>query len=94
MRHWYLVSYDVRDEKRLRCVARKLEGHGTRVQYSVFRCLLTPRSMERMRWELSKILMPEDDLLIVELCASCISKVRSRKGVGEWPEQQPRVLIV
>jgi len=50
--------------------------------------------MERMRWELSKILMPEDDLLIVELCASCISKVRSRKGVGEWPEQQPRVLIV
>jgi CRISPR-associated protein Cas2 len=94
MRNWYLVSYDVREERRLRLVARKLEGYGVRLQYSVFRCFLTPRSMERMRWELSKILLPEDDLLILELCASCISKVRSRKGVGEWPEQQPHVLIV
>jgi CRISPR-associated protein Cas2 len=32
----YLVSYDISDPKRLRKVARSLEGFGVRLQYSVF----------------------------------------------------------
>ena len=40
---WWLVSYDVRDSNRLRKVAKKLEGYGERLQYSVFRCRLEAR---------------------------------------------------
>lgn len=36
-RFWHLIRYDVRNAKRLRQVAKKLEGYGTRIQYSVFR---------------------------------------------------------
>ncbi len=36
----YLVSYDICDPKRLRRVARALEGFGVRLQYSVFECPL------------------------------------------------------
>ncbi len=36
----YLVSYDICDPKRLRRVAKILEGFGTRLQYSVFECPL------------------------------------------------------
>ena len=36
----YLVSYDISDPKRLRKVARSLEGFGVRLQYSVFECPL------------------------------------------------------
>ena len=36
----YLVSYDICDPKRLRRVARSLEGFGVRLQYSVFECPL------------------------------------------------------
>ena len=31
MKHWHLISYDVRDPKRLRKVAKMLEGYGTRI---------------------------------------------------------------
>ena len=44
---WWLVCYDVRDAKRLRKTAKHMEGYGERMQYSVFRCWLTPREMER-----------------------------------------------
>lgn len=36
----YLVSYDICQPKRLRQVARVLEGFGVRLQYSVFECPL------------------------------------------------------
>ena len=35
---WWLVSYDVRDPKRLRKAARLVSGHGPRLQLSVYRC--------------------------------------------------------
>jgi hypothetical protein len=37
-RHWYLVSYDIRDPKRWREAYRELQGRGERIQYSFFRC--------------------------------------------------------
>lgn len=43
MRAWYLVSYDICDDKRLRQVFKTLRGFGDHVQYSVFRCDLSPR---------------------------------------------------
>lgn len=55
-RIWHLIAYDVRDAKRLRKVAQKLEGYGDRIQYSIFRCRLDKLSLERLRWELSEIL--------------------------------------
>ena len=56
MRHWHLISYDVRDPKRLRRVAKLLEGYGTRLQYSVFRCRLDELTLEKLHWELNKIM--------------------------------------
>jgi CRISPR-associated protein Cas2 len=94
MKNWYLIAYDIRDEKRLRRVARNLEGYGTRVQYSVFRCRLTERSLERLRWELSQILDTCDDLMIVALCDHCVRKIRTRKASEAWPTRpEPTVII-
>jgi CRISPR-associated protein Cas2 len=75
MKHWHLISYDIRDAKRLRKVAKKMESYGTRIQLSVFRCRLDRESMEKLRWELSEIIKPEDDLLVIPLCESCSCKV-------------------
>jgi CRISPR-associated protein Cas2 len=85
-RQWYLVSYDVRDDKRLRLVAKQLKGYGSRIQLSVFRCRLKAKGIERLKWELTKIMAPEDDLLIIGLCEKCADKV-SRRNVDErWRE--------
>ena len=72
---WHLVAYDVRDPKRLRRCAKLLEGYGERVQYSLFRCRLDAAGRRKLRWELTAVLEPEDDLLIVPLCGTCAAKV-------------------
>ncbi|MDA1193027.1 MAG: CRISPR-associated endonuclease Cas2 [Candidatus Poribacteria bacterium] len=85
-KHWFLVMYDVREPKRLRRAAKHLEGYGHRLQYSVFRCRLTHRQIERLQWELTKMLETEDDLLIIELCQGCGTKVADRNGQEDWKE--------
>lgn len=87
---WWLVCYDVRDPKRLRNCARHMEGYGQRVQYSVFRCWMTVRAMERLRWELTNLLESEDDVMLIPLCSRCVSRIKVTHAVTkrpDWPEQ-------
>jgi len=91
---WYLVSYDVRQPKRLRRIAKTLEGYGSRIQYSVFRCRLQLRQLERMQWELSKILEPDDDLLVIGLCDACAGRIRSKGHNQNWNQPQATFQII
>lgn len=91
---WYLIAYDVREPKRLREVAKHLEGYGERLQFSVFRCRLTERELERLRWELTQKMENEDDLLIVGLCAKCALRVTEKKGNEKWKEPETTFVIV
>jgi CRISPR-associated protein Cas2 len=93
---WWLVCYDVRDEKRLRRTAKHMEGYGERVQYSVFRCWLTVREAERLRWELTQLLEAEDDVLLIPLCARCQGGMRVTHAATkrpDWPEAPERFEI-
>src|SRR5690348_5622218 len=86
---WYLVCYDVRDDKRLRKVAKHLEGYGTRVQYSIFRCYLSFTQMQKLRWELTQdFVEPEDDVMFIPLCTRCVSGLEvthAAKKQPDWP---------
>ena len=64
----YLVSYDICDPKRLRQVARVLEGFGVRLQYSVFECPLDELRTAALKTTLHPILNhDEDQVLFVSL---------------------------
>lgn len=91
---WYLISYDVRDDKRLRLVARQLEGSGIRIQFSVFRCRLNQRQLERLKWELTKIMDPEDDLLIIGICSRCAMRIQRRNADETWADDVSTFEIV
>ena len=91
---WYLIAYDIRDDVRLRKVAKIMEGYGSRLQYSVFRCQLSDRSIERLRWQLSQVTQPEDGLLIAGLCQACLSRLRQRDSRGAWPEDPPDWVVI
>ncbi len=94
VKSWYFVSYDVRDDRRLRHVARKIEGYGTRLQFSVFRCHLSRRSIERLRWELARVLEPEDSLVIVPLCDGCVGKIQIKGPGADWTISKPGFTIL
>lgn len=93
---WHLITYDVRDPKRLRQVAKMLEGYGTRVQYSVFRCRLDPITLEKLHWELNQVMEAVDDLLVIPLCSKCAAKVstHSTGDQSSWVDRPPTFKIV
>ena len=68
MRRAYLVCYDIRDDKRLRKVARVMRGFGDRVQYSVFRCMMGDKEHAMLRDRVEHVMsITEDHVLIVDL---------------------------
>lgn len=85
-KNWYVICYDVTEPKRWRVIYRKLHGYGRRLQYSIFRCRLTARQMERLRWELEKTLTTEDRLLILGLCDGCERRVASHNRPESWKD--------
>ncbi len=95
--HWWLVCYDVRDPERLRKAAKHLEGYGERMQYSVFRCWLTRLEKERLRWELTALLAPEDDLLLIPVCGACAAGIcgtHAEANETSWPSAPARHQVV
>jgi len=83
-KNWYLVCYDIRDSKRWRKVYKLLQGYGEGVQLSIFRCRLSLRDREKLRWELEQILAKEDSLLLAGLCHRCVERVDKCNRPGEW----------
>ena len=68
MSNVFLVSYDVCDAKRLRQTYKKMCGFGTSLQYSVFRCELTPLQLHARKDQLWNILnLDEDRVMVVDL---------------------------
>jgi CRISPR-associated protein Cas2 len=93
-KRWYLVSYDIRDDKRWRRAYRQLQGRGERIHYSLFRCRLNESEMEQLRWELEKILDSEDDLMFVHLCPGCAGRVRERGKNKDWSSRKDRFEVM
>lgn len=94
---WYLVCYDVHDPKRLRKTAKFLEGYGQRMQESVFRVWLGDSALQALRWGLTEILQPVDEVLILPLCDNCVAGLQTTHTAvnkPEWPEspQSHRIL--
>jgi CRISPR-associated protein Cas2 len=86
---WWLVCYDVHDQARLRRCAKVLEGTGQRMQESVFRCWLTPAGVQELRWELTEVLEPNDEVLMIPLCARCVAGMEttySAQNRPDWPD--------
>ena len=87
MRNVYIVCYDVADDKRLRKTYKKMRGFGDPMQYSVFRCELSPTEKQRMQAALWEILDWEKDrVMLVDLGPA---GARGDECVEFWGE--PRV---
>ncbi|WP_027186184.1 CRISPR-associated endonuclease Cas2 [Desulfovibrio inopinatus] len=65
MRHFFLVSYDVSDEKRLRRMFKLLRGYGDHVQYSVFLCQLSEKDYVILEDKIKCVLNHKEDQAIL-----------------------------
>ncbi len=89
-KNWYLVCYDIRCPRRWRKAHKLLLGYGEAVQLSVFRCRLSQRDREKLRWELEQILSQEDKILLVGLCHRCVERVEQCNREDAWETEEER----
>jgi CRISPR-associated protein Cas2 len=86
----YIIAYDIPDDRRRLRVAKLLEGHGERVQYSLFECLLTARQFETLWGEVRKRIDEEEDSVrAYRLCGECEGWTRTvgrERPTAEVPE--------
>lgn len=93
-KNWYLVAYDIRCPKRWQKAYKLLQGYGERLQYSIFRCWLSLRDREKLRWELERVLAAEDSLLLIRLPNQCVEGLHAYNRAGAWPVAQEAYRIV
>ncbi len=91
----YLVSYDISNAKRLRRVAKVLEGFGTRLQYSVFECPLDAMRFEQLKAALSTAMNhDEDQVLFVSLGLESADATLVIESMGQPYIVRSRVTII
>lgn len=74
---FYTVSYDIPNDRKRTKVAKTMLDFGTRVQYSVFECIIKDdKLLEKMISKLSKIVTEEVSVRIYALCGYCEKVVR------------------
>jgi len=93
-KNWYLICYDIRDAKRWRKAYKLLQGYGESVQLSIFRCWLSQREREKLRWELEQILAADDDLLLAGLCNRCVERVQMCNHPEAWPTSDESYRVI
>lgn len=91
---FYVVVYDITDDKRRKKIADLLEGYGSRVQYSVFECVLNKRQYKQLCSRLQKtIKLDEDSIRIYPITRHTLEQVQTW-GVGNKLTPPPGSTIV
>lgn len=60
----FLICYDISHPKRLRHVAKVLEGYGSRLQLSIFECPLDKQRLAEIKAELADLIHHEEDQVL------------------------------
>jgi CRISPR-associated protein Cas2 len=83
---FYVISYDVPDDRRRTKIAKLLEGYGERVQKSVFEAHLDERGYADLRKRLARLMKAEEDnVRFYRLCADCRLTIETVGKVGVTP---------
>lgn len=92
----WLVIYDIRKDRRRRKVFDVLRGFGDHVQYSVFRCVVSPEAYVRMEAEVAAFIHHRDDqVMFVPLGDPVHGKMPEVRFLGvPWERPETVVRIV
>ena len=87
-KNFYLISYDISDNRSRQRIFKQLKGSGFAVQKSVFECLLTEIQLRELLKRLQKYLDEKtDSIRVYRLCGECVRSVRVI-GVGEVNQER------
>lgn len=83
-RRTFIVTYDIRDDKRLRKVFKICKGYGEHLQYSVFECDLTEAEKADMEARLRDVMnLKDDQTLFIDLGPAAYRGERVITALGQ-----------
>lgn len=89
MTRFWMVSYDIVEDRIRRKVSNTLKNYGERVQYSVFECRLEETQFVALRIALTDLLQKHDSIRWYPLCRWCRDKIfRQGKGKSSYEEDE------
>ena len=78
---FYVIAYDIPDDRRRTKIHKILSGFGTWTQYSLFECFLSRKELVQLKAKLAKHLEEtQDSLRFYPLCVNCVEKVETVGG--------------
>lgn len=78
---FYVIAYDIPDDKRRNKVHDVLQGFGRWTQYSLFEVWVTKKQMLILQQRLARYLKPnEDSVRFYSLCNFCVSRTETVGG--------------
>lgn len=92
---FYIISYDVVKNSKRNRISKKLKNYGTRVQKSVFECVITEKQYYQLKEKLEQIIDRQtDSLRFYRLCEKCkiAVEVCGCGTVTEDPRQSPYIV--
>ena len=90
---FYVISYDIPDDRRRNQLAKVLKGFGTRVQYSVFEAHLSKKQYEELKRAVANVIdFSEDSVRYYALCRACTGRIEV-PAVGDVTTE-PKTIVV
>lgn len=89
---FYLIAYDISNDRRRTKVHKTLTGFGKWTQFSLFECHLTEKEIIALRARLDALLDEEEDnVRIYSICRQCQAKAET---IGSEPPAEDRLYLL
>lgn len=73
---FYVVAYDIEDDKKRNKVSKMLEKYGTRINYSVFECMFTEKQLATLQDKVGRLIYRGGDTVVYyPCCVNCYTKI-------------------
>ena len=83
-----VVAYDITNDRVRNKMAKHLEKYGTRINFSVFECMMTPKQLQKtQQYTAEKIDTQTDSVVFYVICLNCFVQM------SKIPEQPTTVKI-
>lgn len=90
---FYVICYDVPDNRRRNQLAKALKGYGTRVQYSVFEAQLNRNQFSELKRTVADIIdASEDSIRCYALCNACVERIEV-PAVGDVISESNTIIV-
>lgn len=93
--NFYIVSYDIKEPSRLRKVHNTVEGFGSPLHYSVFRCYISKKSKIELVAALEEIINHDEDSVMIINLGPANKKLDGKiTFIGQKPEVEEEDFII